>query len=63
MNVGDLIPDYLGVDVDGTEVMASDFAGVPLVIYFILRIIRRGVRPRRVRCVIITANWSRWDIR
>ena len=34
MNVGDLIPDYLGVDVDGKEVMASDFAGVPLVIYF-----------------------------
>lgn len=63
MNVGDLIPDYLGVDVDGKEVMASDFAGVPLVIYFYPKDNTPGCTAGRVRCVIITANWSRWDIR
>ena len=31
---GDKIPSVLGLASDGTEVMASDFAGKPLVIYF-----------------------------
>ena len=64
MNVGDLIPDYLGVDVDGKEVMASDFAGVPLVIYFYPKDNTPGCTAEACSlCVIITANWSRWDIR
>lgn len=34
LNVGDMIPDFLGIGSDGNEVHASGFGGVPLVIYF-----------------------------
>ena len=34
MEIGNKIPDYLGIDNDGKRVMASDFAGKPLIIYF-----------------------------
>lgn len=33
MNVGDKIPEILGVDQDGREIKASDFAGRKLVLY------------------------------
>lgn len=34
MNVGDKIPEILGIDQDGKEVRAGDFAGRKLVLYF-----------------------------
>jgi bacterioferritin comigratory protein len=34
MNIGDKIPDYLGVDTSGEKVNADLFAGKPLIIYF-----------------------------
>lgn len=34
MKVGDRIPEVLGLDADGNEVRASQFAGKKLVIYF-----------------------------
>lgn len=34
LNVGDMVPDCLGIAMDGREVHASDFEGTPLVIYF-----------------------------
>lgn len=34
MNVGDKVPEVLGVDQDGNEVRLSDFAGKKLVLYF-----------------------------
>lgn len=34
MEIGDKIPEVLGVDKDGKVVKADDFAGKPLVIYF-----------------------------
>ncbi len=34
MNIGDKIPEILGVDQNGKEVKASDFAGKKLVLYF-----------------------------
>ena len=34
MNIGDKIPDYLGVDAAGEKVNADLFAGKPLIIYF-----------------------------
>ncbi|MDE6309626.1 MAG: thioredoxin-dependent thiol peroxidase [Muribaculaceae bacterium] len=33
MNIGDKIPEVLGVDQDGKEIKASDFAGHKLVLY------------------------------
>lgn len=34
MNIGDKIPENLGLNIEGKEVKASDFAGKPLIIYF-----------------------------
>lgn len=34
METGEKIPEVLGLNVDGQEVKASDFAGKPLIIYF-----------------------------
>ena len=34
METGDKIPEILGLDADGREVKASDFAGKPLIVYF-----------------------------
>ncbi|MBR1468467.1 MAG: peroxiredoxin [Bacteroidaceae bacterium] len=33
MNVGDKIPDILGIDQDGNEIKASDYAGRKIVLY------------------------------
>ncbi len=34
METGDKIPEVLGLDTEGREVKAADFAGKPLIIYF-----------------------------
>lgn len=34
MNIGDKIPEILGLDAEGKEVKSSDFAGRPLIVYF-----------------------------
>lgn len=34
MNIGDKIPEILGINAEGKEVKSSDFAGKPLIIYF-----------------------------
>ena len=34
MNIGDMIPEVLGIDAEGREWKASDFAGRKLIIYF-----------------------------
>lgn len=34
MNIGDKIPEVLGLDAEGKEVKSADFAGKPLIIYF-----------------------------
>lgn len=33
MNIGDRIPEVLGIDQDGREIKASDYRGRKLVIY------------------------------
>lgn len=34
MNVGDIVPDFLGYDADGREVKLSDYPGKKIVLYF-----------------------------
>lgn len=34
MEIGEKIPEYLGMDTKGKRVMADEFAGKPLIIYF-----------------------------
>lgn len=34
MEIGEMIPEVLGVNAEGNEVKASDFAGKPLIVYF-----------------------------
>lgn len=34
MEIGQHIPEILGIDADGNQVKASDFAGKPLIVYF-----------------------------
>ena len=34
MNIGDKIPENLGLNIEGKEVRESDFAGKPVIIYF-----------------------------
>ena len=34
MNVGDKVPDLLGVDAEGKEVRLSDFPGKKVILYF-----------------------------
>lgn len=34
MNIGDKIPELLGINMEGKEVKSSDFSGKPLIIYF-----------------------------
>ena len=34
MEIGEKIPEYLGMDAEGKRVMADEFAGKPLIIYF-----------------------------
>lgn len=34
MNIGDKIPDILGLSADGKEIHESEFKGTPLIIYF-----------------------------
>ncbi|MDE5684603.1 MAG: peroxiredoxin, partial [Muribaculaceae bacterium] len=34
METGEKIPEVLGLDAEGREIKASDFAGKPLIIYF-----------------------------
>lgn len=34
MNVGDIVPDYLGTDAEGREIRLSDYPGKSVVLYF-----------------------------
>ena len=34
LKVGDLAPDYLGIDENGAEVRVSDYKGRKLIVYF-----------------------------
>ena len=34
MNIGDKLPEILGVNTKGETVRSSDFAGRPLIVYF-----------------------------
>ena len=46
MNIGDRIPEVLGIDQDGREIKASDYRGRKLVIYSYPKIGRASCRER-----------------
>ena len=37
MNIGDKIPELLGIDQDGNEIKLSDYKGKKIVLYFVRR--------------------------
>ena len=56
MNVGDRIPEILGIDQDGREIKASDYRGRKIVLYAILRLTQADAQPRLARCKLIKKN-------
>ena len=60
MQIGDKVPEVLGVDQEGREWRMSDFSGRKVILIFIPRIPPPVVRPKPARCAIISANCRPW---
>ena len=56
MNIGDKVPEILGLNEKGEEIRLSDYKGKKIVLYFYPKDMTSGVLPRHVTCVIIMRN-------
>ena len=62
MKIGDKIPEMLGVDANGKEVKASDYAGKRLAIYFYPKD-NPAAPPRHAACATATTPSAAQDMR
>ena len=58
MNVGDKIPEILGIDQDGREIKASDYRGRKIVSELIRRLTPADALPRLAPCKHIRRSWQ-----
>ena len=58
MNVGDKIPEILGIDQEGREIKASDYHGRKLVLYSYPKANTSGALPKPAPCRLIRRNWQ-----
>ena len=56
MNVGDRIPEILGIDQDGREIKASDYRGRKIVLYSYPKATQADAQLRLARCKLIKKN-------
>ena len=59
MQVGDKLPERLGLDQNGQEVLLSDFAGKKLVLCFYPKEIHQDVKPKPAVCGMGMSSCSR----
>ena len=57
MQIGDSIPENLGIDQDGNEIKSSDYRGRKIVLYSYPKANTSGCTPRLARCKPTRKNW------
>lgn len=62
MNIGDKLPEILGVNTKGETVRSSDFAGRPLIVYFYPKDNTPAARLRLARFATGISNLPIWVI-
>ena len=60
MNIGDKLPEVLGLDQNGKEVRTSEYAGRKVVLYFYPKDQTPGCTAEPAPCATITANSPKW---
>ena len=64
MEIGDRIPEILGIDQDGREIKASDYRGRKIVLYSYPKAnTPADAQPRLARYKHIRTNWLQQDTR
>lgn len=58
MNVGDKIPEILGIDQDGREIKASDYRGRKIVLYSYPKANTSGCTAEACSCKHIRRSWQ-----
>ena len=56
MNVGDRIPEILGIDQDGREIKASDYRGRKIVLYSYPKANTSGCTAEACSCLLYTSD-------
>ena len=57
MNIGDKIPEILGMDQDGKEIKASDYRGHKIVLYSYPKATPADAQQKPARCRHTRKNW------
>ena len=56
MNIGDKVPEILGLNEKGEEIRLSDYKGKKIVLYFYPKDMTSGCTAQACNCVIIMRN-------